>query len=208
MVSEMTASYYTHYYNHDVLELEPNVDISRLRDAWQAVVNANLILRTSFVEVWDPKIPVSYAQVVHDQDKMDFRIVELQGKSIDTIIEHQRSRASSDSFNQPPLIVTVAMDGDKRYLVLPIAHSLYDGWSINLLHEDVARYYAGEEYQRPRYDDILENIIASSGDSASRFCRTTLENSVPMTFPRVGMLKVTSRLYTAKKKRYLSQVAR
>ena len=140
--------------------------------------------------------------------RLDFRIVELQGKSIDTIIEHQRSRAASDSFNQPPLIVTVAMDGDKRYLVLPIAHSLYDGWSINLLHEDVARYYAGEEYQRPRYDDILENIIASSGDSASRFCRTTLENSVPMTFPRVGMLKVTSRLYTAKKKRYLSQVAR
>ena len=70
MVSEMIASDYTHYYNHDVLELEPSVDISRLRDAWQAVVNANPILRTSFVEVWDPEIPVSYAPVVHDQDKI------------------------------------------------------------------------------------------------------------------------------------------
>lgn len=184
MMAEMTASDYAHYYNHDVLELEPNVDISKLRDAWQAVVKANPILRTSFVEVWDPKIPVSYAQVVHDQDRMDFRIVELQGKSIDTIIEHQRSRAASDSFNQPLLAVTVAVDGDKRYLVLSMAHSLYDGWSINLLHEDVARCYAGEDCQRARYDDILENIIASSGDSASKFWRTTLENSVPTTFPK------------------------
>src|SRR5699024_5773698 len=122
MVAEMVASAYAHYDNHDDLELETNVDITRLRDAWQAVAKASPIHRTSFVEVWDPKIPVSYAQIVHDQDRMDFRIAELQGKSVDTIIERQRLQAASDSFNQPTLTVTVALDGDKRYLVLSMAH--------------------------------------------------------------------------------------
>lgn len=184
MVAEMIASDYGHYYNHDVLELEPHVDIVRLVDAWKAIVNANPVLRTSFVEVWDPKIPVSYAQVIHRGGNMDVQLVDLCEISVDALIQNQRTRASSELARQPLLTISVAVDNNKRYLVLSMAHSLYDGWSMDMLHEDVARSYAGNDCQRPPYDEVLGHIIASSGTRASKFWRATLAKFVPAPFPK------------------------
>jgi NRPS condensation-like uncharacterized protein/aryl carrier-like protein len=183
MIAEMTASEYQHYYNHDVLQIEPHVDIAKLHEAWRAVVRAHPILRTSFVEVWDPDIPASYAQVVHSEDTLDYQTVQLNGKSVNSIIESQRARAVSELVGKPLLTITSAVDGEERFLVLSIAHALYDGWSIDLLHEDVARSYAGEICDRPQPDAILEQILASSGDRALNFWRATLSNCTPVTFP-------------------------
>ncbi|KAJ5446078.1 AMP-dependent synthetase/ligase [Penicillium cf. griseofulvum] len=182
MVAEMSASGYEHYYNHEILELEPDVDIERMERAWRAVVRAHPILRTSFIEVWDPQIPVSYAQIVHDEDRIDLQTVHLHGVSVESIIETQRSRVRNELAGCPLLTLAIAVDGARRHLVLSIAHALYDGWSINLLHEDVAKSYAGAECSRPPADDILEQIIGSSGDEALRFWRATLSNFTPVSF--------------------------
>ncbi|CAG8889549.1 unnamed protein product [Penicillium egyptiacum] len=182
MVAEMSASGYKHYYSHEILELEPDVDIEKMERAWRAVVRAHPILRTSFVEVWDPHIPVSYAQIVHDEDHFDLQTVHLHGVSVESIIETRRSRARNELIGSPLLSVTIAVDGARRYLVLSIAHALYDGWSISLLHEDIARSYAGAECSRPPADDILEQIISSSGDEALRFWRAMLSNFTPVSF--------------------------
>lgn len=183
MVAEMSASEYQHYYNHDILKIEPHVDATKLQKSWRAVVRAHPILRTSFVEVWDPEISASYAQVVHSEDTFDFQEVQLNGKQVDSVIKAQRARAISELAGKPLLTITSAVDGEDRYLVLSIAHALYDGWSINLLHEDVARSYAGEECARPLPDAILEQILASSGDRARNFWRATLSNCTPVAFP-------------------------
>lgn len=183
MIAEMTASEFQHYYNHEILQLEPNVDLARLREAWRTVVKSHPILRMSFVEVSDPTIPVSYAQIVHGEDAFDFRVVDLNGKPIESIIEAQRIRAMNQLANSPLLSLTAAMDGDHTYLVLSISHALYDGWSINLLHEDVSRSYNGEKCTRPRPDAILEQILESSGERSLNFWRSTLSNCTPVSFP-------------------------
>ncbi|KAJ5777126.1 hypothetical protein N7520_000372 [Penicillium odoratum] len=192
MVAEMTASDYQHYYNHEVLKIEPHVDRKKLQEAWAAVVKAHPILRTSFVEIWDPEIPAAYAQVVHSEGIFDFQTVHLNGLTADSIIEAQRKRASAELANRPLLTVTVTTDRDDHYLVLSIAHALYDGWSINLLHEDVARSYYGEDCSRPSPDAILEQIIASSGEQALKFWRATLSNCMPVLFPSVNHSEVAS----------------
>lgn len=183
MVAEMVASGYKHYYNHEILQLEPHVDLSRLQEAWKAVVRAHPILRTSFVEISDPEIPTSFAQVVHSEGNLDFQTVHLHGVSVNTIIETHRSRATANLAHRPLVTVTLAVDGNIRYFVLSIAHALYDGWSINLLHEDVARCYTGEGCNRPSIDSILEQILSSSGDRAFRFWRATLSDYSPVAFP-------------------------
>lgn len=182
MVAEMCASGYKHYYNHEILELEPDVDIEKMERAWRAVVRAHPILRTSFVEVWDPKIPVSYAQIVHNEDQIDLKTIHLHGVSVESVIKTQRSRVHNKPAGCPLLSITIAVEGDRRYLVLSISHALYDGWSINLLHEDVAKSYAGVECSRPPADEILGQIIASSGDEALRFWRATLSKFTPVSF--------------------------
>lgn len=183
MIAEMFASEYQRYYNHEVLQIEPHVDLGRLVRAWRDVVRAHPILRTSFVEVWDPAITVSYAQIVHKEDTFDLRTVELDGKSVSSIVEAQRARAQTELAGQPLLSVTIAVKGDARYLILSVAHALYDGWSITLLHEDVARSYFGEDCARPQPDAALEHIIASSGERALAFWRATLSNYTPVAFP-------------------------
>ncbi|KAJ5591736.1 uncharacterized protein N7459_002105 [Penicillium hispanicum] len=183
MIAEMSASRYQHYYNHEVLQVGPDVDITKLQEAWRTVVKSHPILRTSFIEVWDPEIPASYAQIVHNDDAFDLRIVHLDGASIDSMIELQRVRASTEFANCAHLTVTVAVDGDTHFIILSIAHALYDGWSINLLHEDVARSYAGEDCTRPPPDAVLEKILASSGEQALKFWRANLLNSTPTSFP-------------------------
>lgn len=182
MIAEMYASKFQRYYNHEILQIEPHVDLERLLGAWRAVVRTHPILRTSFVEVWDPAISVSYAQIVHE-DNFDLQTVQLEGKSVDSIVEALRARAHTKLADQPLLSVTVATEGDVRYLVLSVAHALYDGWSINLLHEDIARSYFGEDCTRPQPDAILEHIMASSGERALAFWKTTLSNCAPVAFP-------------------------
>ena len=183
MMAEMTTSGHQHYYNHEILEIEPGVDLAKLQEAWAVVVKAHPILRTSFVEVWDPEIPVSYAQIVHAEGTFDAQTVYLNGAAVDSIIETQRARAVTDLASRPLLTITTAIDGDKRHLVLSVAHALYDGWSINLLHEDVAKSYAGEDCSRPSSDAILQQIIKSSGDQALKFWRAALSNCTPTEFP-------------------------
>lgn len=183
MVAEMSESRFHRYYNHQILQVEPHVEMGRLQKAWEAVIRTHPILRTSFVEVWDPKIPVSYAQIVHNEEMVDFQTVQLNRQPIDTIIELQRVRANDDLTGQPLVTLTAANDGDDRYLVLSIAHALYDGWSINLLHEDVSRSYLGRDCARPPPDAVLEQIIASSGERAFSFWRAMLSNCTPFTFP-------------------------
>ncbi|KAJ5918982.1 hypothetical protein N7466_009925 [Penicillium verhagenii] len=192
MVAEMTASGYQHYYNHEVLKLEPHVDCAKLREAWKIVVKTHPILRTSFVEVSDPEIPNAFAQVIHSEDTFDFQTVHLNGSRVDSIIDVQRRRAAGELANFPLLTVTVAIDGDGYYVILSIAHALYDGWSINLLHEDVARSYSGEDCTRSSPDAILEQIIASSGEQALQFWRSALSNYTPAPFPTGAHSESTS----------------
>ncbi|KAJ5543007.1 hypothetical protein N7461_009010 [Penicillium sp. DV-2018c] len=182
MVAEMIASQYQHYYNHEILELEPGVNIEKMERAWRSVIRAHPILRTSFVEIWDPEIPVAYAQIIHGEEHIDVQTVHLHGVSVESLIETQRSKARTALASCPLVSIIIAVDGDKRYIVLSIAHALYDGWSINLLHEDVAKSYAGSDCSRPPVDDILEHIVASSGDEALRFWRATLSSFTPVSF--------------------------
>ncbi|KAJ5733387.1 hypothetical protein N7493_002173 [Penicillium malachiteum] len=183
MINEMYASEYQHYYNHEVLKLEPQVDLPRLQQAWTDVIKAHPILRTSFVEVWDPQIATSYAQVIHNDNTFDLQTVQLEGRTIESMIEAQRSRAMTELADHPLLTVTIIVDKDDTYLILSISHALYDGWSISLLHEDVARSYSGDDCARPSSDAILEQILASSGDQALKFWRATLSGCKPAIFP-------------------------
>ncbi|EDN10967.1 predicted protein [Histoplasma mississippiense (nom. inval.)] len=80
MVAEMVASDFNRYFNHDILEIKDNVDIDKLKRAWEQVVDANAIFRTSFAEFPDPRFPFTYAQLIHHPGKpMDWSVVDTIG---------------------------------------------------------------------------------------------------------------------------------
>ncbi|KAJ6172405.1 hypothetical protein N7470_001472 [Penicillium chermesinum] len=179
MVAEMNASAFKHYYNHEILQIESHVDLARLQAAWKSAVKAHPILRTSFVEIVVPN-----------------------GASLQSFIEEKRADAITHNSSHPLFSLTFVVDGDSRYLILSISHALYDGWSINLLHEDVLKSYSGENCTRPSSDPILEQVLSSSGERSLKFWRAALSGCKPAVFPSGGDYEEGSEVVHRAEKRF------
>jgi amino acid adenylation domain-containing protein len=184
MVAEMISSNYTRYYNHDVLKLAPDVDLPRFRAAWTKVVKASPILRTSFIQIDDPNIDFAYAQVVHrtPHDFECYNEYEDDPNFLD-VFEHIRKEAANA--NSSPLFhVRLLETRREKFVVLSIAHALYDGWSLGLLHSDIHKEYTGNHTQRPGYEFALREILTASGRDAAAFWRDYLSDAQPTFFKR------------------------
>ncbi|XP_014554506.1 hypothetical protein COCVIDRAFT_104780 [Bipolaris victoriae FI3] len=185
MVAEMIASEYTRYYNHDVLKLSPDTDTSKLQKAWTTVVMDSPILRTGFVEVDNPDVDLSFAQVIHRQPH-DFCSHMSSDSTPDftSIFKDLRNDAIQRPLSTPPFHLTFIDTPGQSYLVLSIAHALYDGWSLSLLHSDVQRAYRDEFKVRPSYVPSLAEIMKTSGSDAAGFWQDYLSGANSNTFPR------------------------
>ncbi|KAF3491148.1 nonribosomal peptide synthetase 2 [Arthroderma uncinatum] len=186
MLSEMMASDGHHYLNHDILQIGEDVDLDLLKKAWEIIAKQHPIFRTSFAAISNPNLPFSYAQLVHKSAiEMDWNIVDLADKTIESILEEERVRAMPLAMTKPLFNVRLLRDGIKWLLVLSLPHAMYDGWSLGLLHQDVASAYAGKDCTRPPYHNVLEHILTSSGEAGSQFWRGALVNANPSIFPQL-----------------------
>ncbi|KAH7070182.1 hypothetical protein FB567DRAFT_215680 [Paraphoma chrysanthemicola] len=170
MTAEMVSSGFTKYYNFDVMELNTNTDKDRLRDAWTQVVEASPILRTSLIEIDDPEIESSFAQVVRSQSHGFWSHATIDEEpDFMAVFEDLRNEAVRSSTVEPYFCVLLLDAQDKSYIILAIAHALYDGWSLGLIHADVASAYTGCLTNRPDYQLTLSAILSASGTHAAAF---------------------------------------
>ncbi|KAJ9144090.1 Hydroxamate-type ferrichrome siderophore peptide synthetase [Pleurostoma richardsiae] len=184
MVSEMIQSGFRRYFNHDVLELPESLDIARLKAAWETVSEYSPILRTSFVPIDSPRFDFGYCQVVQEDSGIYMSDVNIDSlDEIQNITERARERARMDDGKGNLLQVIFAKCQGKVYLVLSVAHALYDGWSIGLLHQDVRDAYMNRYKSRPQYSGYLADILQSSTDDARRFWFGYLSESTASHIP-------------------------
>lgn len=184
MVSEMILSEFQRYFNHDVLELSPEVDLERLESAWVTVIKSSPILRTVFVEVASPSFDFAYAQLVKKYQSETFERIEIQSlNEVSLVINQARAKAFKAQGHADLLQVTFAKTSQKTYVVLSIAHALYDGWSLGLLHQDVEAAYRGTYSLREEYTRYLGNIIQASGDDGQMFWVDYMSDARPTVFP-------------------------
>jgi amino acid adenylation domain-containing protein len=180
MVADMVASDFRRYYNHDVLRISQDVDIKRLRDAWSQVVADSPILRTSFVEVDNPEIPVSFAQIIHVYPHNFWTQTESDSEpDFPAIFESLRIDAIRSNSSKPPFRILLVQCPVQSYLVLSVAHALYDGHSLSLLHSDVMDAYHGQYSPRPDYEPVLADILSSSSPDAAHFWQDYLMGTQP-----------------------------
>ncbi|KAF3051041.1 nrps [Didymella keratinophila] len=188
MVAEMKASDYTRYFNFDVAELAVNTDVDRLCNAWRTVIFSTPILRTAFMEVDDPKLGAAFAQTVL-QDGFCKQVERLQQDStgqpnFSAIFEQLRRSAVESNTLDPPVKITYMKTSERTYQILSIAHALYDGWSLGLLHDAVNDAYYGRSNQAPDYEPNLARIVTDTGAGAADFWKDYLADAKPSTFAR------------------------
>lgn len=185
MVSEMIHSDFQRYFNHDVLELSPGVDLERLKSAWSTVIQSSSILRTTFVEVASPRFDFAYAQLVTKcQPRRPFDSIEVQSlDGFSDVLDQARQKAYEARGRSDLLQIKFAKLDQKVYVVLSIAHALYDGWSLGLLHQDVEAAYHGTYSPREAYTEYLGTILRASGDDGKTFWSNYMSDARPTVFP-------------------------
>ncbi|KAM7186144.1 non-ribosomal peptide synthetase [Rhypophila sp. PSN 637] len=186
MVAEMIESNFKHYYNHDILEIAPEADLDRLVNAWMSVIRGSPILRTTFITTNDQRFDFGYCQVVtNDQDagihitEKDVRGQQDLGQLVDAATQRAREGNGTSHLVQ----LSIARSTDKTWLVLSIAHALYDGQSLALLHQDVQAAYEGHYETRQPYERYIEEVIFAQSDDAPTFWSEFLDGAVPTMIP-------------------------
>ena len=184
MVAQMLDSNYTRYFNRDLLQIEPAIDLKRLEEAWHRVVVETPILRTSFIQVDDPNIPTTFAQIIHRSASFSWRVDDIPSHlDARQRLNELMNKAPALSADMPPWTLQLVRCQHASFLSLSMSHALYDGHSIELLHRAVHRAYRGSLPTEPSYVPILENILRSSGTEAAQFWRDSLSGAEPCIFP-------------------------
>lgn len=185
MVTEMILSDFQRYFNHDLLEIHSETNLENLRSAIETVVQNSPILRTTFVEVEDPGLKMTYCQVItkHVDVFQSAASLDSLGQT-DKLMEDVRRRASAAKGASQLLQFTPVEIKGQHYLVLSISHALYDGASLDLFHRDVQAAYHGCYVPRKPYKPILAAIVAGSSDTAGRFWSNFLHGANKTLLPQ------------------------
>ncbi|KAH8809024.1 hypothetical protein F5884DRAFT_733793 [Xylogone sp. PMI_703] len=209
MIKEMLRSEYKRYFNLEVLKISDAVDITTLKGAMEQVIAASPILRTNFVEVNDPKIPYAFAQVVHHnnlQPPESMTVTTIDGaKGLNDVLEDLKLQARWLIEKNGCLFQTYYLSfKGSNYIVMAIAHALYDGRSLQLLHDDIYRAYKRTLQPRPEPISFLGTILNSTTEEGKKFWKSALSNLPPARLPRKQNVQDTSIVHRAQRKSTIS----
>ncbi|KAI1092013.1 hypothetical protein F5B19DRAFT_237007 [Rostrohypoxylon terebratum] len=180
MVAEMLLSGFHRYFNHDILEIFPGTDLDRLKTAWTSVYDNSPILRTSFSVVDSPDSKTAFCQMVREGPLEFGSSTELTSlEDISIVTSRARDKAAATNGTSDLFQLALVRTPTKNYLVLSIAHALYDGWSLELLHRDVLAAYEGHYHARGQYEPYLSRILFASTTAGGSFWADYLNGAHP-----------------------------
>ncbi|GEQ06487.1 non-ribosomal peptide synthetase [Staphylococcus gallinarum] len=166
----------TAYNMPSMLEIKGNVDVARVQDAFQTIVDRHEALRTHF-ETKDGE-PV---QVINDSASV---VVDY-----DEVTTDDYERILSD-FVQPfdlskaPLIrVSIVKVSEQRFILLfDMHHIVSDGFSINLIIKEFTALYHGQAVEPldVQYKDYSEWMRSRDLDSQRQFWLSQFEHEAPV----------------------------
>ncbi|KAH8596027.1 hypothetical protein B0O99DRAFT_686077 [Bisporella sp. PMI_857] len=203
MVNEMLKSKYERYFNIEAFKLDMGVDMSKLKKAIEHVVQESPILRTSFVKIDHPRIPVSYAQVIH---KKHIGITEASDQDVIRFLQHFRSNSISLAEKGSLFQVQFLSVGRGRYMVIAASHALYDGSSLRLLHQMIYDNYHGKLSISPDFVPFLNEVFKSTTNEAKTFWKNTLSNLPLAASPRkdASQIRDVDKVYRLERRSQLS----
>ncbi|MDW7617334.1 amino acid adenylation domain-containing protein, partial [Peribacillus simplex] len=149
MVQEMEKG--TLYNMPMICELEGDINLKRIEDSFQKLVNRHDSLRTYF-----ENLNGEIVQKIHSE--MAFRM-EISDKDIVDVSNLTKDFVRTFELDKAPLFrAEIAADKKKTYLLVDMHHIISDGVSIRILMKEFMAFYNGEELNslRLQYKDFAE----------------------------------------------------
>ncbi|KAJ5216558.1 uncharacterized protein N7498_002965 [Penicillium cinerascens] len=149
-----------------------DIDVSRFRSAWQAVLKANSILRSRIIHT-DALLQV----VVRYEEVWD--IVEDIGEYVASFSQQ------GFSLGQPLLRLaqTKPISGRNVKFGFVIHHALYDGWSLPFVLNQVEKAYGGQTLPESSFRSFVGHILTAHSTETQDFWKSQLQNFDGHMFP-------------------------
>ncbi len=158
-----------------------DVDIGRFKDAWEKVIQRHSILRTEFK--WRKfKTPI---QLIYRNAAVPFAV--LDWGSVPTehrpeMIKNHIEDIRHNNLKKAPLMhVSLIRENERQFqLVWCYQNLLFDGWSAEIILNDVITYYTTqsivESEASPGFTDYIEWLYQRDREQVQQFWRQEFEN--------------------------------
>ncbi|KAM0262608.1 hypothetical protein ACHAQJ_001653 [Trichoderma viride] len=159
----MTAKSNSSYVARFCLRLGDDVDIERLRKAWQSVSqNKAPILRFRIVDA-----PSEGLVQVQLKEWIDWNTYE----SIEAYLEHDQGESIGLNKRLTRLAVVEGPSVQGRFCLITQHHAVYDGYSLNLLLTEVSKAYSGtiDNSLITPFQQFIQHIMKIDQDEARKF---------------------------------------
>ncbi|KAL1925064.1 uncharacterized protein VTP21DRAFT_4718 [Calcarisporiella thermophila] len=168
-------SYITQY----VYEIKGRFEECRLKSAWNRVASANPILRTIFV-ITEHGV---YQVVLKAPPSVFEESVEWEEDEVDhlqaNMLVADRTRGFSLEHTAYTRFTIARIKNTNRFRLLwTMHHSIFDGWSRNLLFNDLMKAYSGDKLEiRPPFKAHVESILSTNIDEAKTYWTSVFEGA-------------------------------
>ncbi|AIG26780.1 non-ribosomal peptide synthetase [Brevibacillus laterosporus] len=176
------------------ITLEGKLNVERLRDSFQTMINRHESLRSSF-DVVDDEVVL----VVHDELCFDLPVMVAEEEQVSELVQAQ---VRPFDFHEAPLLraVLIRSEEEKHTLFVDMNHIISDGTSLSVFMDELMQLYAGHELpeltvQYKEYTYWLDQWLTSEeGKRQEQFWLKYFDGDIPQLelptdFPRPDQKK-------------------
>ncbi|KAM0461612.1 hypothetical protein ACHAPV_004320 [Trichoderma viride] len=162
------------YLAQAALSLPDLLDVDRYRSAWDAAVQNMPILRTRIVDTSS-----GLMQLILDSS------IEWQvGNSLQAYLKSDREKAME--LGDPLIRFAIINEPDRRYFSWTAHHALIDGWTAQLIQDNVKRAYLDMDLKTTLgFNHFIKHIGQVNLAEAEGFWKTELADSPLPSFPEL-----------------------
>ena len=168
------------YCNWVELELDRRLDHHQVEQCFHQLARKHSMLRSGFCSLDSSLVP--YACVVHSR---------LQTSQLEEVQSFTRTFSLQDRELLRPFKVQVLQGEGNTRLLLQMHHSLYDGWSMDVLAEDFQRALTGNALEpSASFAEISRFYTTVDQTGAMDYWQDHLTDYVPTRFPNFNGVRI------------------
>ncbi|KAL8971551.1 MAG: hypothetical protein Q9183_000999 [Haloplaca sp. 2 TL-2023] len=163
------------YWYHTFLSLDHQIDLARLREAWEHVMTETEALRTGFIPsaaMSDSvgKSGVTFFQLIYGRASLDWRYARFFEDNLHDVVSRDAQavmeRHQRDAFIDPPLAITILEHTSGYTMMISIHHAIRDEASLDFILDDVRKSYYSEVLQpRHQLQAALQLMLRTEGQA-------------------------------------------
>ena len=175
----LTAKESGNYVARRILELRVGIDVERLMRAWEEVVKTTPILRTRIVDI----VGQGLTQVVVEEPAHWGEARDSINRSMYEKADKQFTMGLGTRLVRYGLVDESEHNG-KRFFMLTMHHSTYDGWSMTHMAERLRQAYDGVELEPlPPFQGLVKHIMDTEKSEAESFWKSQFDDLEAQAFP-------------------------